>query len=162
MGLQKSVGLYYSGAVAGDKASQNPVVYRPRNPLAQGAVTVGNFVFQGTDPANQVSASGSVVAGFVPRILDYYNFNITSAGTLSIPDKTPVTVALKGDFYAAFTSSTPPTLGQKAFASTTDGSVTYAADGATVAGYVETGYVVREVRTADGLVFISNYSAALA
>jgi hypothetical protein len=71
-------------------------------------------VFQGTDPANQVSASGSVVAGFVERILNYYNFTITSAGTLGIPDKTPVTVALKGDFYVAYNQSATPTIGQKA------------------------------------------------
>ncbi|PAO09834.1 hypothetical protein CIW60_12775 [Enterobacter roggenkampii] len=162
MALQSQVGVYYSGAVAGDRASHNPVVYRPKNPLAQGVVTVGNFVFQGTDPANQVSASGSVVAGFVERIINYYNYTITSAGTLSIPDKTPVTVALKGDFYVAYNQSATPTLGQKAFASTTDGSIVFANAGATVSGHVETGFAVREVRSADSLVMISNYSPALA
>ncbi|HCR2010172.1 TPA: hypothetical protein ONC52_001994 [Enterobacter asburiae] len=162
MGLQSQVGLYYSGAVAGDRASQNPVVYRPKNPLAQGIVTVGNFVFQGTDPANQVSASGSVVAGFVERLINYYNYTITSPGTLSVPDKTPVTVALKGDFYVAYNQSATPTLGQKAFASTTDGSIVFANAGATVSGHVETGFAVREVRSTDGLVMISNYSPALA
>jgi hypothetical protein len=30
MGLQTQVNLYYSGAVAGDRASQNPVVYRQK------------------------------------------------------------------------------------------------------------------------------------
>lgn len=162
MALQQQVGLYYSGAVAGDKASHNPVVYRPRNPLAEGAVTVGNFVFQGTDPANQVKASGSVVAGFVQRIINYYNYTITSSGTLTITDETPVTVALKGDFYAAFNQSTTPTIGQKAFASTTDGSITYAAAGETVSGHVETGFFVREVREEDGLVMISNFTTASA
>lgn len=162
MALQSQVDLYYSGAVAGDRASQNPVVYLPKNPLAEGIVTVGNFVFQGTDPANQVSAAGSVVAGFVERIINYYNYTITSAGTLAIPDKTPVTVAQKGDFYVAYSQSATPTIGQKAFASTTDGSVTFADAGATVSGHVETGFVVREVRSTDGLVMISNYSPALA
>lgn len=162
MALQSQVNLYYSGAVAGDKASHNPVVYRPKNPLAEGAVTVGNFVFEGTDPETQVSASGSVVAGFVQRIINYYNFNITSSGTLTIPDETPITVAIKGDFYAAFTQSSAPTYGQKAFASTTDGSITYANAGATVAGHVETEFAVKEVRTEDGLVMISTYSTATA
>ena len=79
-----------------------------------------------------------------------------------IPDKTPVTVALKGDFYVAYNQSATPTIGQKAFASTTDGSVVFANAGATVSGHVETGFAVREVRSTDGLVMISNYSPALA
>lgn len=160
MGLQKQVGVYFSGATPGDRASHNPVVYLPRNPLAEGIITVGNFVFQGTDPQEQVSASGSVVAGFVERIINYYNFILTSSGTLAIPDQTPVTVATIGEFYAAYSQSSTPTLGQKAFASTTDGSIVYATAGATVAGHVETGFVVKEVREEDGLVFISNWTPA--
>ncbi|HHH3450563.1 TPA: hypothetical protein ACPZB0_001005 [Klebsiella variicola subsp. variicola] len=159
MGLQKQVGLYYSGAVAGDKASHNPVFYRPKNPLAEGAVTVGNFVFEGTDPEAQVKASGSVVVGFVQRLINYYNFVITSSGTLTIADETPITVAIKGDFYAAY-SGTAPTFGQKAFASTTDGSVAYGDAGATVAGHVETDFIVKEIRSNDGLVMISNLTSA--
>ncbi len=162
MGLQKSVGLYFSGAVEGDKASHNPVVYLPKNPLAEGEVTVGRFVFQGTDPEAQVKASGTVVAGFVQRIINYYNFVITSSGTLTIPDETPVTVAVKGEFYAAFSQTTTPKYGQKAFASTTDGSIVYGDAGDTVDGHVETGFVVKEIRSEDGLVMISNYSPALA
>lgn len=159
MGLQNQVNLYYSGAVAGDRASHNPVIYLPRNPLAEGVVYVGRFVFKGTDPENQVKTSGSVVAGFVERLLNYYNFTLTSGGTLAIPDETPVTVATIGEFYAAYTS-TAPTIGQKAFANTTTGVITYAAAGATVAGSVETGFVVKEVREEDGLAFISNWTPA--
>jgi len=159
MALQKQVGLYYSGAVAGDRASHNPAVYLPRNPLAEGIVYAGRFVFRGTDAATQVKTSGTVVAGFVERIINYYNYVVTSSGTMGIADKTPVTVATIGDFYAAYTGTTP-TLGQKAFASTTDGTISYAAAGATVAGSVETGFVVKEVRNADGLVFISNWTPA--
>lgn len=160
MALQNQVGVYYSGAVAGDRASHNPVVYRPRNPLAEGIVYVGRFVFQGTDPETQVKASGSVVAGFVERIINYYNFTLTSSGTLAIPDETPITVATIGEFYAAYAQSSTPTIGQRAFASTTDGSIVYAAAGATVAGHVQTGFVVKEVREEDGLVFISNWTPA--
>ncbi|WP_369788319.1 hypothetical protein [Rouxiella sp. WC2420] len=159
MGLQTQVNLYYSGAVVGDRASHNPVVYLPTNPLAEGVVTVGNFVFQGTDPSSQVSAAGTVLAGFVERLLNYYNFALLSGGTLGIPDETPVTVATIGEFYTSF-GTTAPTVGQKAFASTTDGSVSYAAAGATVAGSLETSFVVREVRTSDNLVFISNWTPA--
>ncbi|USB65941.1 structural cement protein Gp24 [Klebsiella pneumoniae] len=162
MALQDQVGLYYSGAVEGDKASHNPVVYLPKNPLAEGNVTVGRFVFRGTDPETQVKASGSVVAGFVQRLINYYNYTITSSGTLTIPTETPVTVAVKGEFYTAINQSATPTYGQKAFASTTDGSIAYANAGATVAGHVETGFVVKEIRAEDGLVMISNYSPALA
>lgn len=162
MVLQKQVGLYYSGAVEGDKASHNPVIYLPKNPLSEGEVTVGRFVFQGTDPENQVKASGSVVVGFVQRIINHYNFVVNSSGTLTIPDETPVTVAVKGEFYAAYDPASVPSHGQKAFASTTDGSIKYAAAGATVAGHTETGFVVKEVRTEDGLAMISNYSPDLA
>lgn len=161
MGLQKQVGLYYSGAVAGDRASHNPVFYLPKNPFSEGEVTAGNFVFQGTDPETQVKASGSVVAGFVQRLINHYNFDITSSGTLTIQDGTPITVAVKGEFYAAYTG-TAPTFGQKAFASTTDGSISFGDAGATVEGAVETGFEVKEIRSEDGLVMISNYSPALA
>jgi len=159
MALQKQVGLYYSGAVVGDRASHNPVVYLPRNPLAEGVVYVGRFVFQGTDLANQVKTSGTVVAGFVQRVINYYNYVVTSSGTLGITDKTPVTVATIGEFYSAYTGAAP-TIGQKAFASTTDGTISYADAGETVAGSIETGFVVKEVRSADGLVFISNWNPA--
>lgn len=162
MGLQKQVGLYYSGAVAGDPASENPRIYRPKNPQAEGIVTVGNFVFEGTDPLAQVSASGSVVAGFVERVINYYNFTLTSGATMQLPDKTNITVGIKGDWYAAYDQSAAPTLGQAAFASTTDGSITFDDVGATVAGHVETGFLVKEVREEDGLVMISNYTTATA
>ncbi|MBC8947071.1 MULTISPECIES: structural cement protein Gp24 [Xenorhabdus] len=162
MALQKQVGLYYAPAVPGDRATQNPVIYTQGNPRAEGDITVGHFVFAGTDPFRQVKASTTgkdAPIGFVERILAYYNYNLISPGTMTIPDQTDVTIAVRGDYWCAPTNQNAAT-GQTVFASTTDGSIQTADAKATIEGHVKTDWVVKYYDADSNLAIISNWHAA--
>ncbi|WP_446469245.1 structural cement protein Gp24 [Xenorhabdus stockiae] len=162
MALQKQVGLYYAPAVPGDRATQNPVIYTQGNPRAEGDITIGHFVFAGTDPFRQVKTSTvgkDAPVGFVERILAYYNYNLISPGTMEIPDQTDVTVAVRGDFWCA-PSNQNVTIDQAVFASTADGSIQTADAKATLDGYVKTGWIVKYYDADSNLAIISNWQTA--
>ncbi|QDX31938.1 hypothetical protein Dpoa569_0001327 [Dickeya poaceiphila] len=162
--MQSQVNQFYAPAVKGDRASQNPVVYLPFNPRAENTVYVGQFVFAGSDNTQvKSSTSGSdAPVGFIERLLNYYNFTLTSGSTMTLPDNTSLTVAKIGEFYVTYDNSSVPTVGQKAFASKTNGSVHFAAAGATVSGFVETTFVCKGVDSTSGLAVISNWNPASA
>ena len=67
----------------------------------------------------------------------------------------PVPVVQRGDLYVVPTSSVAR--GQKVFASATDGSLVGGSAGATISGYVETDWEVRQDATAGNPVLISNW-----
>ncbi|PHM61196.1 structural cement protein Gp24 [Xenorhabdus ishibashii] len=162
MALQKQVGLYYAPAVPGDRATQNPVIYTQGNPRAEGEITIGHFVFAGTDPFRQVKASTtgkSAPVGFVERILAYYNYNLTSPATMTIPDQTDVTIAARGDFWCAPTNQSAST-GQTVFASTTDGSIQTGDAKTPIEGHVKTDWIVKYYDTDSNLALISNWQTA--
>ncbi|WP_340611881.1 structural cement protein Gp24 [Xenorhabdus bharatensis] len=162
MALQKQVGLYYAPAVPGDRATQNPVIYTQGNPRAEGDITIGHFVFAGTDPFRQVKASTTgkdAPVGFVERILAYYNYNLISPGAMDIPDQTDVTVAVRGDFWCA-PSNQNVAIDQAVFASTTDGSIQTADAKATLDGYVKTSWTVKYYDADSNLAIISNWQTA--
>ncbi|BET96526.1 structural cement protein Gp24 [Xenorhabdus taiwanensis] len=162
MALQKQVGLYYAPAVPGDRATQNPVIYTQGNPQAEGEITIGHFVFAGTDTFRQVKASTTgkdAPVGFMERILAYYNYNLISPGTMDIPDQTDVTVAVRGDFWCAPTNQNA-SIGQAVFASTTDGSIQTADAKATLDGHVKTSWIVKYYDADSSLAIISNWQTA--
>ncbi len=148
MPSQKQVGLQYAPGVQGDRATKNPTIYSVFNPIAVGPVTVGNFVFAGADPSHQVSASnilGARPVGFVERILAYYNFTLTSPGTLIIPDGSDLTVARRGDYWVKPTVAA--SAGQKAYASFVDGSVYPAATANVISSASVTGSITGTILT---------------
>ena len=157
--FQKSVNLYPAAAVAGDRASQNPMYYTARNFLAGGPVRVGSFVWRDSgNGASEVVNSGSgAPLGFVEREMNNFNYALTTEGTQEIPEGGAVTVALRGDFYVENShESNAASIGQKAFAKLTDGSVVFAAAGASVSGYAETGFSAQTDGAPGELVIISN------
>jgi hypothetical protein len=147
MPSQQQVGLYYSPAVQGDRATNNPLVYSVFNPTTEAQVTIGNFCFPGavynTTRGNTTTAA--IPVGFVERVLQYYNLNLLSPGSLVIPTDVEITVARRGDFWAVTTVA--PTAGQKAFASFADGSIYPAAAGSIIASAVVTGSIASTVLT---------------
>jgi hypothetical protein len=163
MALQTQVGLSAAQGVPGEKASLNPAVYYPNTLLAEGAVTVGSFVFAGTDPQTQAKnsgASGASALGFVERNIVYYDFaNVLEDGTLVVPDSSALTIATRGDFWAV--SASDATVGQKVFAVLADGSLKTGAAQATVAGAVETGFVVMTAGEAGEVIIISTAPAVV-
>ncbi len=154
MGFQKQVYTSVAPAVAGDPATPDQAVYTPVNFIAEGSVTVGNFAFAGTN-AGQAKSTGSTILGIVQRNLGYFNYNLTSAGTLQVPDGSALQIAVRGDFWVK--TLTAATVGQAVFVSTTDGSVKTAASGSSVSGSVETTWRVKTAGAANDLIIISNW-----
>ena len=153
--MQTVVNLYPSAAVAGDRAGLEPIVTTPINYTAEdSAIKVGNFVFAGSDDGLAAS-TGSTVLGFVVRDLNNAIFDLTAEGTLAIPQYNTVTVATEGDFWAETVDAA--TVGQKAFASTSDGSITAGDAGGAVDGYTETNFVFKTAADAGELAIIGTW-----
>lgn len=142
MPFQSTVNLQQAAAVAGDFASANPrssvVSHEGGFVAGTGGLTVGRFAWYS---GNTVLNSGSgTVGGFVHReqgsaLISTY---LAEYGNL-IPAGFAVNIMRSGDYWATVTVNAA-TVGQKAFASTTDGTVQFAAAGATISGYVETNF----------------------
>lgn len=161
MGLQKQVNLYRAAGVQGDKATPNQSIYFPKQMVAEGDVTVGTFVFYGTDASKQASNSktGGTAAdliGFVERVINYANYDVTSEGTLIVPNKSTLTIAMCGDYWATATTAATPR--QKVFVNPTTGAISTAVAGGTVSGAVETPWTVIQGGEAGTPILISNWT----
>lgn len=165
MGLQKQVNLYRAAGVQGDKATPNQSIYFPKQMVAEGDVTVGTFVFYGTDASKQASntktgataadATAADLVGFVERVINYANYDVTSEGTLIVPNKSTLTIAMCGDYWATATTAATPR--QKVFVNPTTGAISTAAAGGTVSGAVETPWTVIQGGEAGTPILISNW-----
>lgn len=139
-GYQTQVFNQPAQAVAGDRASQNPIATFDAGPgglIADvGGVTVGNFcwVTAPTDPngagsiATQGNGGGNV-AGFLYNVTQGLNTVFLSDGSLVIPAGLPVGLATFGDFWVVNAGTTEAVVGQKAYANFGTGAVTFAASG---------------------------------
>lgn len=161
MGLQKQVNLYRAAGVQGDKATPNQSIYFPKQMVAEGDVTVGTFVFYGTDASKQASNSktggtAADIIGFVERVINYANYDVTSEGTLIVPNKSTLTIAMCGDYWATATTAATPC--QKVFVNPTTGAISTAAAGGKVAGVVETPWTVIQGGEAGTPILISNWT----
>lgn len=149
---QKQVYNQESQAVAGDRASQNPIATYDAGPgglvAGPGGVTVGNFAWVAppTDPngTNQIanSTGGGNVAGFVYNDLQALDTIFLSDAGMIIPTGLPVALAVQGDFWVVNAGSTEATVGMKAYANFADGSISFAATGAPTAAATGTGSTV--------------------
>lgn len=161
MGLQKQVNLYRAPGVQGDKATPNQSIYFPKQMVAEGNVTVGTFVFYGTDASKQASntKTGGTVAdliGFVERVINYANYGVASEGTLIVPNKSTLTIAMCGDYWAVATTAATPR--QKVFVNPTTGVISTAATSGTVEGAIETPWSVIQGGDAGSPILISNWT----
>ena len=169
IGFPSTVRQRPAKGMPGDKASLNPVVYTDRNFIAgDEAVTVGNFVWddpanpdpadgQGADVCAALSAGGAGVPplGIVENTLSFVNDDVRGAGTLPVPKGSALSTVRRGDLYVV--AATAAAKGQKLFAVLADGSIKTGAAGATVAGAVETPWVVTGGGAAGELVTVSNW-----
>jgi hypothetical protein len=144
MGFQTTVNLQQAAAVAGDFASANPyatvVAHEGTLVAGTGGVTVARF---GWASNGSVLNAGTIApTGFLHRtqgaaVITTY---LAETGNL-VPAGFPVTLMKGGDFWAAITVASA-TVGNKAFASQTDGTMRPGAAGATISGYVETPFSI--------------------
>lgn len=154
--VQKAVNLYQCVAVAGDRASQNPVIYTPFNCIASGAVKVGSFVWLSTtagDPSNAVANKGTgTPLGFVERRMVNPLYPMDEA-TGVIPDGFVLAVAKQGDFFIV--ADATATAGAVVYANLTTGAVTLTAvEGSTV----DTGFKVSTAGASGDTIVISNWA----
>lgn len=108
----------------------------------------------GASQANGAAAAVPAPLGIVRRGLTGQIEGMEEA-TNVIAAGCPVPVVQRGDLYVVSSSSV--TLGQHVFASKTDGSLIGGSAGATLEGYVETDWEVRQSATAGNAFLISNW-----
>lgn len=157
--FQTAINYQPGAAVAGDFASNNPrsnVLAGPGGLVAgAGGVTIGAFCWVQADSITVLNSGATAPSGLIGRadmrgiITDYgagYGF--------TIPQGYEVTAYNGGDFWVETT--TAATVGQSVFASTTTGQIATGAAGATIAGFVQTIFVVASAGVANGLIKISS------
>lgn len=158
MPFQKTVNQYYAPAVAGDFASTNPrasvLAGEGAFVAGTGGATVG--VFAWADANGLVTNAGSgAPTGFIHRDMQALITLFLAETSMVIPQGLPVTLHSAGDFWVK--TGTVATVGQKAFASNTDGTVKTGATGATIAGYTETKWSVDSAGAVGELIKISTW-----
>lgn len=159
MPFQTQVNVTPAPAVAGDFASANPSASVLAGPGAFVAGTGGANVgaFGWADANGKVTNAGSgVPTGFIHRDTQALITAYLAESSMNIPVGLPVTLMAAGDFWVK--TLTASTIGQKVFASNTDGSVKTGAAGATIAGYTETKWFVGSVAGANELAKITTWN----
>lgn len=157
MGFQKQVYIEPAAAVAGDFSSSNPrstVLAGPGALVADTAgVTVGRFAW--ADANGKVTNAGAgVPTGFVHREQQGVITIWLAEATMLIPAGLGVTLHNLGDFFVS--TKTAATIGQKVFASNTDGTISTGAAGATIAGSTETKWFVGSAGAIGSLIKITS------
>jgi len=141
--------------VAGDFATSNPRAYVPAGEagyVASAAVTIGRFAWITGDSA--ASTGSGVPDGVVPREGQGLNTVYLADAGMTIPIGFPVNILSKGDLMVVATVGAA-VKGNKAFAKLTDGTVQFAAAGATVSGFIETPWVCTRACLVNELATIS-------
>jgi hypothetical protein len=139
-------------AVAGDRASQNPMATYDAGPggLVAGTagVTVGYFAWVAppTDPngTNQIAnntGSGNA-AGLVYNDLQALDTVFLSDATMLIPQGLPVALAVQGDFWVINNGTTEARVGDKAYANYSTGAVSFTGAGSPTAAASATGSTI--------------------
>lgn len=159
MSFQKQVQLQQAPAVAGDFASNNPraVLLAGEGALVAGAsgAVVGRFAWAVNGVVS--NAGSGKPQGFIHRENQALITTWLAEASNVIPQGLPLTIHVAGDFWAQ--TLTNATVGQKVYASLTTGEVKTDATGATVAGYIETDWLVASAASANELIKISTWGA---
>jgi hypothetical protein len=148
-------------AVAGDFASANPrhsTLSVPGGFVAgPNGLTIGLFAWADTTTGTVLANTGSgAPTCFVHRANQATFITYAAEFGMTIPAGQGVGEMFDaGDFFAKNAGAGATTKGMKAFANTTNGTVSFAAAGATVAGSVETKWYCHTINAAGELVKIS-------
>jgi len=145
MGFQTTVQSQQAPACAGDFASANPraAVVSPEGAFVAGSggVNVGTFAWAQSDGTVLNSDASAKPTGFVHREQQAFITAYLAEASNNVPQGQPVTLMRTGDYY--FKANTNAAVkGQKVFAKLADGTTRTGAAGATIAGFIETDFVV--------------------
>ncbi|MDE1158426.1 MAG: hypothetical protein PW791_09135 [Neorhizobium sp.] len=162
MPFQTQVQLTQAPAVAGDFASANPrhsVLSVPGGFIAgTNGLTIGLFAWADTATGTILSNTGTgAPTGFVHRDLQALITTYLAEFGMTIPAGFGIGELFNGgDFWVKNAGASAVTIGQKAFANNTNGTVSFAAAGATVAGSTETKWIAMSAGAAGELIKMSN------
>lgn len=147
MGFQTTVNLQQAPAVAGDFATANPRASFPAGEgqyvAAAAGVTVGRFAWIDAVTGLVSNTGTGKPAGFVHREQQALISVYLAEASNVVPQGFPVTVMRTGDYWATATVA-DAVKGNKVFAKLSDGTVQAGAAGATIAGFIETDFVITQ------------------
>lgn len=158
MAFQKTVNTYPGIGIPGAYAAINPIVSTAKGYVASAACNIGGFVWADAAKEGCVKPTGTGrPLGFAVReITNPLGIDVEASNT--VPVGYPVSVEVKGDFFAVTT--TAATVGQKVFAVLADGTIK-----TDVAGNdedaVETDFEVIQAGAANDVIIISNWRGAV-
>ena len=163
MPFQNVVNTYPSPAVEGDFASENPrksmTVGDSALVTAAAGVTLGRFAWaDATGQVRNTNTGGTAPyrLGFAARSgqpIAFINQWLVGSN-LTVPEGLPIVLHTDADVWARVTVAAA-SIGQKAFASETDGTIQPGAAGATIAGYVETPWYFVSAAPVGSLAMLS-------
>lgn len=162
MPFQQSVNVTQAVAVAGDFATTDRRHSLPSVPggyvAGANGLTVGLFAWADTATGTILANTGTGVPScFIHRSLNATNFIYLSNATMLIPAGMAVGEMFNGgDFFVKNAGAGATTIGMKAFANTTNGTISFAATGSTVTGSVETKWYAMSINLAGELVIMSD------
>jgi hypothetical protein len=159
MGFQTSVSITPAIGVDGSLASTNVVVSHaaPEGGFVAGTggATVGRFGWIQSDGVSVLTSGTGKPNGFIVRNMQALNTTYLSEAGNVIPKGFPLTLTSNASILVK-SNVAAATLGQKAFASLTDGSVQPGAAGATISGYIETDFYIKRTVAAIGDLTVIN------
>lgn len=147
-GFQTQVYSQPSPAVAGDRASQNPIFSYDAGPgglVSGSALYVGRFawVTSPLDPNGTPSLANSFGAGapsgFLMRNQQALNTTFLSPAGMQVQPGAQTALQISGDFWVVNDGTTEALYGQKAYADLATGKVSFAATGSPTTGPSATG-----------------------
>ena len=162
MAFQTVINVTQAPGVAGDFASSNPRASTLSVPggfiAGPNGLTVGLFAWADTATGTILSNTGTgLPTCFVHRnmmgTLTAYlqEYGMTIPAGMAVGD-----MFSSGDFFCVNAGSGATTIGMKAFANLTNGTVSFAATGTTVTGSIETKWYCETINAAGELVKISS------
>jgi hypothetical protein len=164
--FQTSIQVTQAPGQAGDFASMNPrhsAISVPGGFRAgPNGLTIGVFAWADTVTGSILSNTGTgPVTAFIHRTNQATLIGVgmgpgpESSYTI-MPNKGVGEMFSGGDFFCVNAGTAATTIGMKAFASLSNGTVSFAAPGATVTGSVETKFYCYTINAAGELVIISS------
>lgn len=159
MAYQKTVNTYPGIGIPGAYAAINPIVSTAKGYVASAACNIGGFVWADAEKEGCVKPTGTGrPLGFAVReITNPLGTDVEASNV--VPVGHPVSVEVKGDFFAVTT--TDATVGQKVFAVVADGTIKTKTARETVEGAEETDFEVIQGGAANDVIIISNWRGAV-
>lgn len=163
MAFQKTVNTYPGIGIPGAYAAINPIVSTAKGYVASAACNIGGFVWADADADKKKegcvkpTGTGRPLGFAVREITNPLGIDVEASNT--VPVGYPVSVEVKGDFFAVTT--TDATVGQKVFAVLANGTIKTGDAQTTVEDAVETDFEVIQAGAAGDVIIISNWRGAV-